>query len=955
MTLVNKHTLDCIYTNADSLLNKRTELLTIIAQHAPDVLMITEFAPKNTQLPVQEIELQIEGYDLFSNIEKHKRGVLIYTKKNLQASPSTTDSTYDFEESCWCEISLQREERLLVGCVYRSPNSDLVNNTKLISGLKKVCDGTNFTHLLICGDFNLPEINWIDETTPANPNHQASVFMECLRDCFLFQHVKLPTHQRAGQQANILDLILTNEEDMIDKIQHNAPLGKSAHATLVFKFKYHNKNQAPKRKKYKYDKGDYCSMKENMKEYNWEEDLESLTCEESWNIFSTRLKKEMDTFIPKTSSKTSRLGRPLWMTTKALQKVKKKNQSYKRYLETREGRDYLEYAKARNQAKGACRSAVKDFEKKIAREARDNPKAFFSYAKSKLKTRSSVPDLIKPDGAIASKDRDKAELLNNFFSSVFTHEDLTNIPDFEKRNINHPSEDLYITPDKVKKKLRKLKPNKSPGPDGIHPRVLVELVDELAEPLAIIMNKSLEEGVLPQAWKEAQVSPIFKKGSKSEPGNYRPVSLTSVICKVTESIIRDHVMEHLYRNELLTTCQHGFVEGRSCTTQLLECLDIWTSILDNGGQVDVLYLDFAKAFDKVAHQRLIKKLEGYGINKATTRWIQNFLSERKQKVVVNGEESSWADVISGVPQGSVLGPMLFVCYINDLPDVIHTMVRMFADDTKIFTDVSDTDNQEELQKDIERLDEWASEWQLTFNATKCKVMHLGNKNPQQTYKMKKDGIDVTLDTTTLEKDLGVHVDNQLKFDQHTEKQVNKANKILGLIRRSYTFLDRDSTVTLYTSLIRPHLEYGHAVTYPRHEKECKLIEGVQRRATKMIPELRNMSYQERLAATGLPSMYFRRDRGDMIETYKYVHKIYRSKPLVHIRTPSTLRGHSLKLTKHHSSKTVRHHFFAERVINNWNALPEAVVTAPSLNSFKNRLDIHWNNYKHYLHPLPATP
>ena len=233
------------------------------------------------------------------------------------------------------------------------------------------------------------------------------------------------------------------------------------------------------------------------------------------------------------------------------------------------------------------------------------------------------------------------------------------------------------------------------------------------------MNTSLTEKCLPQEWKDAKVSPIFKKGSRSTPGNYRPVSLTSIVCKLTESIIRDHVMQHLVKNELLTSCQHGFVEGRSCVTQLLECLDLWTSILDKGGLVDVVYMNYAKAFDKVAHERLVTKLEGYGITGKVLGWIHNFLTGRRQKVVVNGEESDWAEVLSGVPQGSVLGPVLFICYINDLPEVIHTTVKMFADDTKVFADVSDASNITEIQEDINRLDEWAKKWQLTFNAGKC--------------------------------------------------------------------------------------------------------------------------------------------------------------------------------------------------------------------------------------------
>ena len=395
------------------------------------------------------------------------------------------------------------------------------------------------------------------------------------------------------------------------------------------------------------------------------------------------------------------------------------------------------------------------------------------------------------------------------------------------------------------------------------------------------------------------------------------------------------------------------MEGKSCTTQLLECLDLWTGILDSGGFIDVVYMDYAKAFDKVAHERLVRKLEGYGVKGKVLQWIHNFLTGRRQKVAVSGEESGWSEVLSGVPQGSVLGPLLFVVYINDLPEEVHTTVRMFADDTKVFVDVSEPEKVRELQEDIERLDVWAKKWQMTFNATKCKVMHIGKKNPCTQYKMTQNGEEVTLERTSVEKDLGVHVDDQLKFSQHTEIKVNKANKLLGMIRRSYTHLDKDSMTTLYQSLIRPLLEYGHTITYPRYEKDRKLIEGVQRRATKMVPELKNSNYVDRLKAMKLPSMHYRRDRGDMIECYKFTHDLYKSSPPFDMDHDHSRRGHSLKFKKRRVKTSVRQHFFSERVVNHWNQLPEEVVTSPTLNTFKNRLDKHWQCYYYSLESLPT--
>jgi len=261
---------------------------------------------------------------------------------------------------------------------------------------------------------------------------------------------------------------------------------------------------------------------------------------------------------------------------------------------------------------------------------------------------------------------------------------------------------------------------------------------------------------------------------------------------------------------------------------------------------------------------------------------------------------------------------------------------------------------QELQDDLHRLDKWAEKWQLTFNADKCKVMHIGSKNQQRSYDMKKRGEMIELEKTKMEKDLGVNVDNQLKFSNHIEMQVNKGNKLLGLIRRSFTYLDRNIMLTMYKTLVRPLIEYGHTITYPRYEKDKKLLEGVQRRATKIIIELKDKEYPDRLKALKLPSMQYRRDRGDMIETYKFTHGKYTSTYPFTNDEDKSRRGHSLKLKKGRFYTNVRKHFFSERVVNLWNTLPDQIVNAPTINAFKNRLDRHWKKYQYSLDSIPTT-
>ena len=936
------------------LLNKRTELLQVIALENPDVVCLTEILPKHCKIPVMMAEIQLEEYDCFTNINEDgaPRGVAIYVKNSLAAVPSSM--TTDFKESVWCEIPLKSKDRLVIGCIYRSPNSTQDNNDKL----NKVLRDLYRSHVLIVGDFNYPELDWKDHTSPLDEGHRASLFMEAVRDAFLIQHVTDPTHYRAEQKPNVLDLIFTNEDNMVSSLEHLSPLGKSHHQVLKFVYTCYTEEQEDNRgKRFAFLKGDYDRLRELIRNHSWEDELKDLDVKEAWCYVEMQLLKAMEETVPKKKwNKNHKKRKPLWMNEEALRKIRKKRQAYQRYLDTKEGKDYLGYTKARNQVKWMCKKAVRDFERQIAREAKKNPKAFFAYARSKLKTKEGIADLDQDDGGTASTNEAKANVLNAFFSSVFTKESLDNPPPFEDRHFNEALADMDISPETVAKKLKGLKINKSPGPDGHHPYVLRELAIELSVPLSIVFRKSLDEGCLPQAWKDAHVTPLFKKGKKSSPGNYRPVSLTSIICKLMESLVRDRVVQHMVDNNLHTDYQHGFINGRSCATNLLAVLDAWSEAIDIGVPVDAIYLDFAKAFDTVPHHRLITKLMGYGVQDKIVQWIQAFLQDRRQCVSINGIKSEWAPVTSGIPQGSVLGPCLFVIFINDLPDVTHSMAQMFADDTKVFRQIHEQADQQVLQDDIDNLSHWSDTWQLRFNAKKCKVLHIGRNNPQHQYSMYVKGEKEFLEVTELEKDLGVNVDPELKFSRHIEVQVNKANKILGMIRRSYEFIDADTMKRLFTALVRPHLEYSNVAWSPRLVKDKKLIEGVQRRATKLVPELKELPYEERLEKMKLPSLCFRRARGDMIEAYKYTHDFYTvNEGLLQRDDNTSTRGHNFKLKKRYCRTATRHNFFSFRVVDSWNQLPSSVVNAPSLNSFKSRLDKVWSHHAYTTNlqfPLP---
>ena len=594
-----------------------------------------------------------------------------------------------------------------------------------------------------------------------------------------------------------------------------------------------------------------------------------------------------------------------------------------------------------------------------------NPKVFWKYVNRKLRTRTGIPDLkITIDGttSLASNDAAKAEALSSHFASVMTNEPPGPIPELQPKtalNDCAPLETVSFSQDLVKKKISALNPSKSPGPDNVSAKILKESANEVAKPLCKIFESSMHCGSLPNIWKISNISAIHKKGSRSQCDNYRPISLTSIVCKTMESIIRDSIMDHMTANNLFSTRQYGFLPNRTTSLQLLKVLDEWTEALNNNQQIEVVYMDFQKAFDSVPHNRLLYKLQYYKISGKLLTWIKAFLTDRHQRVAINGVLSSSQRTRSGIPQGSVLGPLLFVLFINDLPDKLLSQAYLFADDTKLFkihTPGIVPPEQDELDVDLQKLDQWSKDWLLKFNTQKCKQLMI-HKPRQESYAKTRylnnsQEIQTPLQRVYQEKDLGVTIDCHLNFQIQISNMVSKASRNMGLIRRTIDHLDRDTFVPLYTTLVRSHLEYGHSNWSPHLMRDITKLEAVQRAATKKVNGLREMEYPARLKYLGLTTLAYRRLRGDMIDTYKILSNIY--DPIASLqldRDRAGRRGNSRKLLAVGGLVSdIRKYCFRVRIVKHWNNLPDKVVMAPSVNSFKNQLDKYWED-----HPLKYNP
>ena len=353
-------------------------------------------------------------------------------------------------------------------------------------------------------------------------------------------------------------------------------------------------------------------------------------------------------------------------------------------------------------------------------------------------------------------------------------------------------EDVYL-------RLKNLKDNKSSGVDNLHSAILKNCASAFAIPLTYIFKESFKTSKLPVQFRSANITPLYKKGKKTLAGYYRPVSLTSSACKIMEGIIRCKLETFLYKFKLIVKQQHGFVKNKSCLMNLLETLDFISTALENGKPFDVIFLDFARAFDTVPYKRLLLKLTAYGISGLTIQWIEAFLKERKQRVVIGENVSSWAEITSGVPQGSVIGPLLFVLFTNNLPETLKNLTKLYADDTKILNEMLSSASTLSLQSDLDLAFKWTQDWLVKFNISKCMVMHFGRNNKKSPLYINEKKLNIT----ESESDLGVIFSSNLKWKNHVIKCVGKANQMLGQIRKCFICLDIRLLRILYVSFVRP--------------------------------------------------------------------------------------------------------------------------------------------------------
>ena len=489
-------------------------------------------------------------------------------KDTLHVTECTQLCENEFDEAIWCIINVSNQEKLLVGLCYRSLSSSHENNNKLNEMLKGMKD-VNYNRLLLMGDFNFGDINWENGECESASSSESALFLETTLDLFLHQNVIGPTRFREGQKPSRLDLVSTEDENSIDDITSHAPLGKSDHSVLTWTYQITNADQSQKvcSDKLNFHRGNYEAMNRSLAMVDWSI-LNNMEVDEMWTFIRDKLHDLIRSHVLKHQSRSVRLDPP-WWNRKLTRQVKRKMQAWNNYRALSTEDNLSIYRRQRNKTTTMIRDARHKFESTIVNCVKRDPKRLYRYIRTQQKVKDVIPPLMKA-GGFTETEGEAAEELQKFFRSVFVDEgDCSGPAISDEVAPEDVISDINITLNEVKEELEHLNTFKAAGPDCIPSIVLRKCATHLSFPLMKLFRCSLQSGTLPQDWKNAVIIPIYKKGQRSAPNNYRPVSLTSQVCKVMERIIKKRIVSHLDAHNLVSKHQHGFVAGRSCQSNLL--------------------------------------------------------------------------------------------------------------------------------------------------------------------------------------------------------------------------------------------------------------------------------------------------------------------------------------------------------------------------------------------------
>lgn len=884
-------------------------------ENAPDFIFITE-----TWFTIED-HARLSGYNVLRADRENSvhGGVAIFYKSDYNVLLVESKSWGGFIELISVKIKVDVRDPILVILVYRSGNASMQDNQNLYNCLYDLTSIPIETILL--GDFNFPSINWALETAGDNPSME---FLTLTQELSLHQLVT-----NATRLNNILDLVLSSNEFLILGVTVKDSFSESDHSSIRFSLNIETV-EIPKSFRL-YKSGDYEGMNDFIAGIDWCGLFsDCISIDDYWGVFSNILDHAISTYVPLVNRPKCKKLTPVVRETYML-----KSKAYRKFKNIPSEASKTAYKNLSRNLRSVIRKDAVKSENEVL-NSRSLTK-FFDFVKSQINSVAKVPCIVS-GGIDVYTPFDRACCFNSQFYSVFTRDNGI-LPDFPLQTTNELS-DVVVSSDMVRSILKKLPNKTSCGPDNIPSIVLKNLADHINEPLAQIFRKSLNDGVLPKQWLISHITPIYKrKGPVNIPCNYRPISLTSTSSKVFETIIKNELVRFLDTNSLITTNQHGFRKDKSTVTNLLDILNNFTEALDSRKVVHSAYLDFAKAFDTVSHEKLFHKLKQFGIRGKLLKWFRSFLENRTQFVKIEGVLSDPKPIISGVPQGTILGPVLFIIFINDLVNCVkHCKISMYADDAKIYLVVGRGVGIADLLEDLNRVMDWANVWQLQLAVAKCVVLIIGSPDRVYEYSIG----DLQLDSVTHYKDLGIIISSDLKSSLHCRAISKKAYFISSRIFKAFNCRGREFLVKMFCTFVRPILEYNSSLWSPCYLQDIDTVERVQRSFTKRIPGFQHLSYSDRLRILNLHSLEYRRIVFDLVLVYKILHGLINveANNFFVYSTYHSTRSNNQKLKYPKWNLNAKKHFFTYRVIEIWNKLPCTTVNARTLTLFKNKLKSH---------------
>ena len=758
----------------------------------------------------------------------------------------------------------------------------------------------------------------------------------------LTAHIDQPT-RITESSASCLDQIITNIPNFVRNTSVLTPLANCDHcpisANLLFRRK---KSPAFSRSIWDYSKANYDVFRSKLSESNWDYCFESCDINVACTRWTDTLLTAAREAIPHKDI-TVRPDDVPWYTNLLRCAKRKVERIHKRAKKKPSLWPY--FRQLRNKYIDDLRHAEENYYGKLEETINQNTgqknKSWWHTVKFFLhKNQSSEIPALFHDNTTFTDNETKAQILNDFFISQCSVDDSNYSPSDIFDNDLPPLQHVSTTEGEVQILLLNLDISKAIGPDGISPRLLKEGAPIIAKSLSRLFNLSLTCNTFPSEWKKANVIPVFKHGCTSLCCNYRPISLLSCVSKVFERVIFKHVFNYFRDNSTISECQSGFIPGDSTVNQLIFLYHKFCEALDRQKDVRVIFCDITRAFDRVYHPGLLHKLEKVGVRGSLLLWFKDYLNDRKQRVVIQGSESSWGSVRAGVPQGSVLGPLLFLIFINDIVNIVQSPIRLFADDTTLFIQVDNpTLATDLLNIDLQEMANWSHKWLVTFNPNKTKSMIISKKRvplnyPDLTF------MDETVENVTEHKHLGLLIRSDLTWKSHIDGLVNKSMKMVNILKFLQYRLSRKSLEILYLSFIRPTLEYGSIIWDGCTSIQSKQLENVQLAAARVITgATRGTSHNLIYDEVGLETLSERRRKAKLIHFYKIV---YGDAPqylrnLVPEPTSQRLKSRGIFPEIPTSRDYFRSSFFPS-VIGLWNELPIDTRKAESCEEFRAKLN-----------------